>query len=274
MGKTLRKFSKKGKKTQHKRKTRGKKYGGNDEDCNIGEKINECELDGKRVNNEHREKLVNCFNSIAKTTFTKDTEDKDLKKAYRKAVVKLHPDKVKDEADRKIAEEETAKLNNAYNGLTECKVQETVMTKMYYDEPEPSSINQTQRLDITNAIMKKIFGNECDKEHPEPTGFFRAKLKPDDIKIRTRNDNLAKCELNNRRKVLNYLKKKEEMKNPILTVNDAKNVQELEFYNILCADGDNDACIKLEEIASTMGGKGKSKKSTRKTKKAKYSKRK
>ena len=35
MSKTLRKFSKKGKKTQYRRKTKGKKYGGNDS-CTIG----------------------------------------------------------------------------------------------------------------------------------------------------------------------------------------------------------------------------------------------
>ena len=50
-----------------------------------------------------------------------------------------------------------------------------------------------------------------------------------------------------------------------------------DFYvnNIKCAkDRDEKACKKTEEVTNKMGGKGKSKKSTRKTKKAKYSKRK
>jgi len=284
MSKTIRKFSKKGKKTQQRRKTKGKKYGGDDGDCNVGEQIHECKLQGEPVNNEHRVQLVNCFNSIAKTNFTEDTNDTDLKKAYRKAVVKLHPDKVKGEAEKETAEKETAKLNNAYNGLTECKVQETVRPQYDdgsdSDEDDPEmkqqSSNQNQKLGIINALMKKIYGDECDKKHPEPTGFFGAKLKHDDPKIGIRNHNIIKCDNINRTKVREYLNKREEMKNPILTVNDAINVKELEFYNILCigkADDSNE-CKKLASLMDKIGGKGKSKKSTRKTKKEKYSKRK
>ena len=46
---------------------------------------------------------------------------------------------------------------------------------------------------------------------------------------------------------------------------------QFDVLNKKCVNGDNDACSKVEKIASTMGGKGKS---NRKTKKAKYSKRK
>lgn len=271
MGKTLRKFSKKGKKTQQRRKTKGKKYGGNNEYCDVGEQIHECEINGEHVNNEHRVQLVNCFNSIAATKFTKDTTDNDFKKAYRKASRTLHPDKGGDK-------DNFSKFHNAYNGLTECKVQEIHQNTSQDDHKygQSSSGSQTQRLDITNAIMKKIFGNECDKKHPEPKAMFYGKLNYDDPKILTRNANLINCENNNRKKVIDYLKKREEMENPILTVNDAENVKELEFYNILCigkAD-DSDECKKLASLMDKIGGKGKSKKSTRKTKKAKYSKRK
>ena len=223
MSKTIRKFSKKGKKTQQRRKTKGKKYGGDDGDCNVGEQIHECELQGKPVNNEHRVQLVNCFNSIAATEFTKDTEDEYLRKAYRKAVVKLHPDKVKDEAKRKIAEKETAKLNNAYNGLTECKVQETVRPQYDdgsdSDEDDPEmkqqSSNQNQKWGIINALMQKIYGDECDKKHPEPQAMFYGKLDRNDSRIGERNTNLMNCENNNRKKVIEYLKKRKEIKKPI-----------------------------------------------------------
>jgi hypothetical protein len=73
MSKTVRKFSKKEKKTQQRRKTKGKKYGGNDS-CTIGNvKVKEltpgdgpnCSIGDELYNIRHKEQLVECFNKIA-----------------------------------------------------------------------------------------------------------------------------------------------------------------------------------------------------------------
>ena len=181
-------------------------------------------------------------------------------------------------------------LNNAYNGLLNCEFENE--DNKLEPEPEVDIVNQNQRLKIINKIMKNIFGNECDKKHPEPTGFFGAKLKPDDPKIQTRNNNLAKCESNNRKKVIDYLANRKELGLPELPRESDINKITLEIVEKTQFDVLNKRCLKhkqgsykeeekekyenaCEELENNVNPlTGGSKKSNRKTKKVKYSKKK
>lgn len=304
MGKTLRKFSNKEKKTQQRRKTKGRKqhknrktYGGGD-DCKVGTgnisdvDANTCTINNQSFKEEHKAQIIKCFNAQAekagelknlneeqtnKLKINENSNESTIKTNYRKLSVKLHPDKGGDEDAFK-------KLVSSYNFLqSEC-------------EPEPEEevdiVNQNQRLKIINKIMKNIFGNECDKKHPEPTGFFGAKLKPDDPKIQTRNNNLAKCESNNRKKVIDYLANRKELGLPELPTESDINKITLEIVEKTQFDVLNKRCLKhkqgsykqeekekyenaCEELENNVNPlTGGSKKSNRKTKKVKYSKKK
>ena len=309
MGKTLRKFSKKGKKTQQRRKTKGKKYGGNDEDCNVGTgnisnvNANECTINDEPFNENHKRELIDCFNAQAEkageiknltkeqTNQLKINENSDkptIIKKFKKMSVTLHPDKGGPEAAFK-------KLSSSYGGLTGCEFnKKTVMTNMYHDtsadsdeddepEPEPEPIKiQKDRQKIIAALMNNIYGDECNKKHPEPTGFFGTKLTDNnDPKVKKRSIDLADCNNANREKIANYLRSRKMQGRSEFPGKDEEikldDIIQGDFYvnNIKCAkDRDEKACKKTEEVTNKMGGKGKSKKSTRKTKKAKYSKRK
>ena len=180
MGKTLRKFSKKGKKTQQRRKIKGRKqhknrktYGG-DNECTVGTgNISNVDADTCKINNEsfnekHKEDIIKCFNDQAQTNFTKDTDFtqeenmKKLKTAYKKAALNLHTDKGGN----------TSAFQNLSSSYTFLTKEEPCQPE---PEPEPEEevdiVNQSQRLNIINEIMKNIFGNEWFGRcmHPIPT---------------------------------------------------------------------------------------------------------
>jgi hypothetical protein len=284
MGKTLRKFSKKGKKTQQRRKTKGRKqhknrktYGGGD--CDIGEKINECKLDGEPVNNTHSKQLVNCFNSIAKTNFTENTDftekknmDK-LKKAYRTAAKMVHTDKG---GDNNMIQQ----LNNAYNGLLKCEFENE--DNKLEPEPEPATtLNQSQRLKKKEALIQKVYGDKCERKNPVPRTLFGYDITDNNNeKLQKRNLKLGKCRDENMEMINKYLQHRKNNKQPEFP-DDNENITEFVVHNAVCYydkdtlgvdKKDSRACEELENNANPLAGG--SKKSNRKTKKVKYSKKK
>ena len=283
MGKTLRKFSKKGKKTQQRRKTKGRKqhknrktYGGGD--CDTGAKINECELDGEQVDNTHKKQLVNCFNSITgKRLFTEDTDftqeenKKKLKNAYRTAAKTVHTDKG---GENNMIQQ----LNNAYNGLLNCEF-ENEDNKL---EPEPATtVNQSQKLKKKEALIQKVYGDKCERKNPVPTTFLGYKITDNnDERLKKRNLELGECHGENMKMINKYLNHRKNRNQPEFP-DDNENITEFVVHNAVCyydkntpgvGEENSRACKELENNVNPLTGG--SKKSNRKTKKVKYSKKK
>ena len=198
MSKTLRNFSKKEKKTQQRRKTKGKKYGGNDS-CTIGNNVPvshlqpgdgpDCYIGDEPYNIIHKKQLVECFNKFAPNNSHKinlETPPNEINKTFLKIAQKEHPDK-KQQFGEVVTEEDRNIFQNANNSnefLTSgCIPSSSTSTYIHGpdsdDEREVNNINDLKRqkdqLEIANAIIKNI--SECEKEIPKPKPKEKKKLE-------------------------------------------------------------------------------------------------
>jgi DnaJ-class molecular chaperone len=79
----------------------------------------------------------------------KDASDDDIKKAYRKLASKYHPDKVTDEAEKKVVEAKFKEVKDAFETI------ETAEKRARYDNPQQQDDGFQQFNDI-NDILRQM----------------------------------------------------------------------------------------------------------------------
>lgn len=78
----------------------------------------------------------------------KDETDENIKKAYRKLASKYHPDKVTDEAEKKVVEAKFKEIKDAFESI------ETAEKRAQYDNPQSHGDGFQQYSDINDILAQ------------------------------------------------------------------------------------------------------------------------